>query len=423
MPSGGLPTYRQILTNFVTLLSGMGLARAMTAIALILVARQVGPGSYGQYVACFSLAKLTSVAFSWGLDGWLLWRGGAAARGTIALQSGVALAWKLILGVVWFLALYLLALTGWLNPATFPPSVLLITGLIVWADDLTNTVWSIFKSTLQNDVTFKIITPVQVVMLSVTVALIFADTRSLVVFLWARLTVVAIGCIVALYLLRRNIGIDFTGSAMLPIFRAATPFAASLVFSLIYERADVTIVGQFLGTQQAGLYGPAATITATLLLIPASAYAVMVPVFTRAWLDREGRFAATLRLLLVVNAALGICLAASLAASARWIMHQLYGAQYTEAGGVLTVLSLVLGLRCVTFALGAAVVGAGLQARRLKAQALSAILNVVVNLAIVTSWGIQGVAWVYVFSELVLLIGYWLVLASARRQNTLAFGQ
>jgi O-antigen/teichoic acid export membrane protein len=201
---------------------------------------------------------------------------------------------------------------------------------------------------------------------------------------------------------------------MLPIFRGAMPFTASLVFSLIYERADVTIIGQFLGTEQAGLYGPAATLVTTLFLIPASAYAVMVPVFTRAHAIQAAQFATTLRLFLAVNTALGICLAAGLAFSAGWIMQQLYGDQYAESGAVLAILSLVLGLRCVTFALGAAVVGAGLQTRRLKAQALAAALNVVINLIIVGAWGIRGVAWVYVFTEFVLLIGYWLALAPMR---------
>jgi O-antigen/teichoic acid export membrane protein len=276
-----LPTRKQILANFVTLLSGMGLARMMTAVALILVARQVGPSSYGQYIACFSLAKLTSVAFSWGLDGWLLWRGGSTTdRRTIAVQSGDALTWKLILGCVWFLGLYLLS--HLLNPEVFPTSVLLIVGLIVWTDDLTNTVWSVFKSTLQNDITFKIITSVQILLVLVTLALIYADAQTLNAFLWARFIVSAIGCAGAVYMLRRNIGIGFVASAMKPIFRAATPFAASLVFALIYERADVTIVGQFLGTAQAGIYGPASIIATTLFLVPASAYAVMVPVFTRA---------------------------------------------------------------------------------------------------------------------------------------------
>lgn len=408
-----LPTHKQILTNFAALLSGMGLARVLTAVALILVARQVGPSSYGQYVACFSLAKITSVMFSWGLDGWLLWRGGSAtSHRTIAVNGGVALTWKLLLGIVWFLAL--IALSRWLNPEVFPPSVLAITALIVWTDDLTGTVWSIFKSTLRNDITFKIITSVQALLVIVTVALIFADAESLITFLWARLIVTAIGCVWAVYLLRHNIGIGFSAQAMTPTFRAATPFAVSLVFALIYERADVTIIGQFLGTEPAGLYGPAATIVTSLFLIPASAYAVMVPVFTRAYTTHSSEFASAFRLFLAINTALGIAMATGLALTADWIMHLLYGSQYAESGTVLTILSLVLGLRCVTFALGAAIVGAGLQKRRLTAQGIAAGFNVLVNLMIVTTWGIQGVAWVYVLTELLLLVGYWLVLTPVR---------
>lgn len=408
-----LPTRRQVLTNFVTLLSGMSLARAMTAAALILVARQVGPGNYGQYVACFSLAKLTSVAFSWGLDGWLLWRGGnPTSRRALAVQSGNALAWKLLLGILWFLALYLLA--GWLNLQTFPPPVLLITGLIVWADDLTNTVWSIFKSTLRNDITLKIITPVQFLLVLATAALILVDTRSLLPFLWARLGVSVIGCLAAVGILRRDTGIRVAAPTMLSSLREASPFAASLIFSLIYERADVAIIGQFLGTEQAGLYGPAAVIVTTLFLIPASAYAVMVPVFTRAHALRAAEFAASLRLFVAINTVLGLFLTLSLGCSADRIVYWLYGDKYGESGAVLTILSLVLGLRCITFALGAAIVGAGLQSRRLRAQAVAALLNIALNLAVVGMWGIRGVAWVYVFTEFALLVGYWRVLAPVR---------
>ena len=408
-----LPTRKQILTNFATLLSGMGLARIMTAVAMILVARQVGPGSYGQYVACFSLAKLTSVAFSWGLDGWLLWRGGGtSSRRTIAMQSGDALTWKLILGCFWFVGLYLLSF--WLNPEVFPSPVLLMTALIVWTDDLTNTVWSVFKSTLQNDITFKIITSVQFLLLLSTAALVFADAQNLITFLWARFIVSAVGCIFAVYLLRRNIGLGFDASAMIPIFRAATPFAASLVLALIYERADVTIVGQFLGKTAAGIYGPASIVATTLFLIPASAYAVMVPVFTRAYATKGKEFAKALRLFVVVNTLLGICLAVGLAFSAEWIVERLYGHEYAASGPILAILSLVLGLRCVTFALAAAVVGSGQQTRRLYVQALAAGLNVGLNLAIINLWGVRGVAWVYVLTEMVILVGYWLVLGPVR---------
>ena len=409
-----LPNRKQILSNFATLLSGMGLARVLTAVALILVARQVGPGSYGQYVASFSLAKLTSVMFAWGLDGWLLWRGGRADNlRVVAVNSGVALTWKLLLSILWFLSLYLLA--GWLNPEVFPLPVLLITALIVWADDLTNTVWSVFKSTLQNDITFRVVTVVQFFLVLITVVLVLTGVQELTAFLWARVVVTAAGCIGAIYLLRRRIGIAFVARDMLPTFRAAAPFAASLVLALIYERADVTIVGQFLGTEQAGLYGPASTIVTSLFLIPASAYAVMVPVFTRAHAAADtGRFASMYRLFLGVNALLGLGLTLALVLSADWIMRLLYGPQFAEAGTVLAILSLVLGLRCVTFALAAAVVGAGLQTRRIQAQTIVAVLSVLLNLMIVDVWGIRGVAWVYVLTELVLLAGYWRALAPVR---------
>ncbi len=409
----GLPSRKQILGNFAALVSGMGLARLMTALSLILVARQVGPGAYGQYLACLSLAKLTSVIFSWGLDGWLLWRGGSTAdRRTIAVHSGIALTWKLVLGFVWFGVLYLLS--GRLNPATFPPEVLLATALIVWADDLTNTVWSVFKSTLQNDVTFKIITSVQFVLLLVTAALMFAEVTSLMTFLWARLVVSTLGCLFAVWVLRGNIGIGFSRPDMWPILRASTPFAFSLVLALIYERVDITIVAQFLGAEQAGIYGPASTIVTTLFLVPAAAYSVMVPVFTRAHAIDNTSFRKTLRLFVPLNAALGVSFAAGLALTAHVIVQAVYGEKFAAAGPVLAILSLVLGMRCVTFALAAAVVGTGRQTQRLYVQALAAALSVFVNLAIVQRWGVQGVAWVYVFTELVVLVGYWAVLGAPR---------
>ncbi len=412
MTGSRLPNSKQILRSFAALVSGTGLARVMTAVALILLARQVGPEGYGQYLACFSLARLSSVAFSWGFDGWLLWRGGGAASGrAVAVQSGTALAWKLLLGCFWFLGLMLVSRA--LNPAVFPPTVLLITALFVWADDLTNTVWSAFKSTLQNDVTFKIITSVQFALVVVTIGLIQLGTQQLVPFLFARLIVAICGCLFAIFILRRDIGIGFDASAMVPILREAAPFAASLFLAVIYERVDVTIVAQFLGGRQAGIYGPASTIVTTLFLVPAAAYYVMVPVFTRAHVEGAA-FGKTLRLFLALNTALGLVLAAGIAVSADWIIRRLYGIEYAAAGPILVILSLVLGLRCVTFALAAAVVGTGQQGRRLSAQAVAAAISIFANLAIVSVWGIRGVAWIYVLTEFVLLVGYWLALGKSR---------
>ncbi|MCU0507123.1 MAG: oligosaccharide flippase family protein [Anaerolineae bacterium] len=412
MALGALPSRKQILANFAALVSGMGFARLMTAVALILLARQVGPSAYGQYLACFSLARLTSVAFSWGLDSWILWRGSNASKSELAVQSGNTLTWKLSLGFLWLGGLYLASRV--LNPEVFPPVVLMTTALFVWTDDMTNTAWSVFKSTLRNDVTLKLIAPIQLGLVLVTLALIYAGAQYLLPFLWGRLAVSALGCLVGIALLRRNFGLGFERTAMAPMLRAAAPFAVSLMLALIYERVDVTIVAQFLGAEQAGIYGPASTITTTLFLVPLAAYSVMVPVFTRAYAADDRSFAQTLRLFVVANTVMGAVLAGALALSASWVVARLYGAQYVASGPLLAILSLVLGLRCVTFALAAAVVATGRQTRRLYVQGVAAALSVFVNLAIVNAFGVRGVAWVYVFTEAVILVGYWLALGAAR---------
>ncbi len=413
-----LPTLRQILGNFVALLSGIGVARILSAVSLILLARQVGPSSYGQFVACLSLTKITAILFSWGLDGWLLWKGGQShERSTLALNSGVSLAWKTGLGILWFGLLYVMA--GWLNPQTFPRDILLMTGLIVWADDITNTVWSVFKITLNNDVTFRIITLVQLLLLVATAALVVINVDRLTTYLWVRVFVVGVGSVWAIWILFHTFGIKFETRSMLPALIAAAPFAGSLALFLIYERADVTIIGVFLGQEQAGLYAPASTIVSSLVLIPASSFAVMVPVLTRANQSlTPGESRSLFRRLLSVNILLGIILALILVVSAPQLVRLVYGDSFAASEQVLEILALVLGLRCVTFAVAAALVASGRQKYRLGAQFVAASISVLVNLIIVQKWGIIGVAWVYVATEAVLLVGYWMALGRGKDITT-----
>ena len=86
-------------------------------------------------------------------------------------------------------------------------------------------------------------------------------------------------------------------------------------------------------------------------------------------------------------------------------MNLLYGAPYQGSGAVLAVLSGVLVLRCPSTALAAALVAVGWQTWRVGAQAVAAILNVVLNLLIVHQFGVMGVAKVYVFTEAILFLG------------------
>lgn len=56
--------------------------------------------------------------------------------------------------------------------------------------------------------------------------------------------------------------------------------------------------------------------------------------------------------------------------------------------------------------MAAMIVAVGYQKYRVIIQGITAALNVALNIWMVNQFGVTGVAWVYVLSELILLLGY-----------------
>ena len=67
---------RRFAVNAGWLLAGTLLTRAISAVALILIARQLGVERYGQFVASQSITGLTTVVFTLGMEGLVLREGG-----------------------------------------------------------------------------------------------------------------------------------------------------------------------------------------------------------------------------------------------------------------------------------------------------------------------------------------------------------
>jgi O-antigen/teichoic acid export membrane protein len=176
---------RQIFTNMGALLSGTAIARVISALALILLARQVGPTAFGQFAASLALTKVSSVLFKLGLDGWLLRNGNRSGERRILAQLGAStLAITFGLGLIWLLAVALLA--GFLNQSVFPYSVVLLSALFVWLEGMLGAVWTTFKAGLQNKTTFVLITSAQTLLLLITILLMAMGGRTLEPFLWGR---------------------------------------------------------------------------------------------------------------------------------------------------------------------------------------------------------------------------------------------
>ena len=394
---------KQVLANVAALLSGTALSRGLSALILILVARQIGRDAYGQYSATIALVGLVAILFSLGLEGWLLYKGGSD-REHLGVWFTSAFWLTVLLGIGWMAGLWFV--TPYLNPSSFPWSLIVLASLALWLEEVARLIWSAFKARMRNNLTSLLMVVSQGAFLVVCLLLAAVRSRDAEAYMAGRLVAAALGAVASGLLLRRELGIGFRPRTLRPALRGTLPFAASTGFSVIYGRADLAIVGHMLGKTAAGVYAPALTLTNTLFLIPVAVYEVMVPLLGRGYKQDRAWTARTAAWFAVSMLLVGIALAAGLAWISRPLITILYGTDFQSSAEVLAVLAGVLALRCPTIALSALLVAVGWQSPRVGVQALSAVLNVALNLLVVRGFGVMGVARVYLGTELVLLLGH-----------------
>ncbi len=398
---------RQLALSIGALLSGTALARVLSAVGLLLMARLVGREQFGQYAACWSLARLSAVVFSLGFESWLLHQR-SSERELLARRTSAALLVEGALGLAWLAGL--VALSTVLPASVFPLPVLMLVAVVVWTEQLATVVWSAFKAALQNRITFLLLTLYQLLLFGVTAGLVLAGVEALQPYLLLRAAASVVAVTLTLAVLVWQLGLPFVPEQLWAFTRASLPFALSMLLTLLYERADVVIIGFWLGEEQAGLYAPAVTLMSSLFLIPAALFGVLVPLWSRLYATRGRAIWSSARTFLLGSSGLGLLMAGGVALLAHPLIRLVYGDEFRAAGDVLVVLSAILFLRCLTFVAASLIVAVGRQQQRVVVQAMAAALNVGLNLALVQRVGIVGVAGVYVLSEAVLMLGYLLLI-------------
>lgn len=408
-------TRRLILSNAFVLTIGSALAQGLMAVTVLLTARQLGVMSFGQYAATFSAAAFTSVLFNLGLDTWLL-RSGAREQHRLGELLGNALAVKLLLGTVWLAGLVLILPR--LNPETFVASLVCIAGIAVLGEGLLAAMLSAFKALLRTRVPAWAMIGLRGTILALTALLVALGSRNLAGYAWIRLIVAAVVAAIVLRLLpfplrARARGWQGMGHETLP-------FAASDLAASVYLQADTTLAAIMLGSVAVGLYAPASSLVNALFVIPAALYTLTIPVLVRT-MDGRGRLPDGIVVRTLGSfALLGMALWAGTWLASGRLLTLLLGNSFRGSAQLLAILSPILFLKSLSFGAAAILVAVGWQGRRVYIQAVAAALNVALNLALIPKFGVTGVAWVYVASELLLALGYLgLVAAWMGRQGHL----
>jgi len=392
----------KVMGNILSLSVGSAISQALMATSFLLMSRHLGPKGLGQFASSFSAASLSAILLNWGLDTWLL-QSTARHDNRIGSLLVNAMSLKMGLGLLWLSAL--VTILPRLNPDTFAFPLVLATTLAVWAESILNLVLTAFKALLKNTDTALILIASRGLILLSTVLLIILDIHTPSAFALIRLT--------------SAVGFGLTALARLP-FRLgrvrcrvmqralveSSAFAVSDLFASIYARADMVIAAAVLTADDVGMYAPATQVISALFVFPSAWYFVAVPVLTRMNEEEGGIGSRDIVLTILSFAAIGAVLWLGTWTVSNLALESLLGSSFSGSSPLLSILSPVTFLKSCSFGLAAILVSIGWQRRRVFIQISIAIINSVLNLALVKRFGISSVAAVYVVSEIALMLGY-----------------
>lgn len=394
---------KQLLINWGVIAFGLLSLYGFTAISLIIVARSVSKFEYGQYLAVFSLATLTVVAPSFGMDSWLLTQGRAIAGygrnfwlRCLRLRTGSL--------AIWLLALA--ALTLVLPQATFPADLMLVTVIGVAFESITAMAYSFMRGA-DKHTQVTLLQAASATLLLVVTLLLPLEPGRILWFAAGRTVLAALVFVVVSYgLYRGQRQIERYPLGDRVVLAESGPFLVTDLSAVVYGKVDITLLSLLAGASATSVYGPAVNLLMITFIPARSLYFFAVPRLTQARERSQRLFRRQSINQFWTQAAGGSLLSVLLLVSAPLLTTLVYGTAYLDSVPVLQVLSVITLLRAINFALAAPLIAGGDQAKRARVQVVAALFNIVLNLAIIPSWGVMGVAIVYVLTELLLATGY-----------------
>jgi len=391
-----------IIRNIAYLFSGTTLSQGLTAIALILTARQLGPESYGQYSASIVLMGIASIFYNFGLNVWFIHESNRQPE-RLSNYLGSALAIKIAFGVVWVLAVF--ALSEIYHSSVFPKDLLRLTALAVFLDNLFLTLLTAFMASLRNYLTSIFLTISDAVWVILTIYLVGRGHRQASDFMLMRGGVMLFSVVIAGFFVYHWYQPKINLGTLKQALQQTLSYAVSEFLTMSAMRIDLLIVAFYLGETAAGLYSPAVSLVNALFLPISAISGVFLPVLSSLFAKNISQAWKTAIRSFWLHAGAGAFLTLGVVAGAKYLVAFL-GSRFSGSLEIIHILSSIIFIHALIFALTNILIATGQQGRRALLQLIAVVLNVILNVAVVKIAGIRGVAIVYLLTEIFLLLTY-----------------
>ena len=392
-----------VLRGFAVLSVATVLARLIGFVVITLFARKAGPQTFGTYAFALALASfVVGVPTNFGI-GTLGIREVARDRPGASKVVGEALAVQAIIAVV------AMALLVALLPLLSTDHELVILTLLVafyyvaynmtvdWALQGLQRLRAVAVARLAGQVLFGIVTPLILVRGpagAVRYATVFA----------AGATITAIVAFAMVWRLVGPIRMSWAIAPLWDLAKRAAPLGFSVVMLQIYYSMDQVLLGLLTNKTEVGQYAAAVKVPAVFSGIVIIWVSALYPHASKLFTHDPD----TLRLQLGSFTSLGIGAALPIAAGSAIVgtsvMTALFGSAYRSAGPPFAILMAASAIAMVTTNYTSLAMAAGQERTFALSVTVAAIINVLLNLLLIPSYGTIGAAISTVVAELVVLL-------------------
>jgi len=205
-------------------------------------------------------------------------------------------------------------------------------------------------------------------------------------------------------------GLTFHNLQWRKIIKKTYPIAISIIFTLLYFRADTLMLSVMKTQEDVGIYNVAYKVLETLIFFPAAFIGLLLPVLSKYAMQNRDKFLRLLSglsdlmvVLVLPTVVAGILLAPS-------IVNLIGGIDFSASAPPLRILFLAIGVIFFGTLFGSSVIALNLQRKAMWAYIIGFGFNFIANLVFIPEYSYIGASWTTLATE-ILVTGYiiWVV--------------
>lgn len=378
-----------------------GIVRILKIVAVLILVRHFGPAEYGKFAFAFSFASLFAVLFDSGLV-LTATREFAKNRDNEQFLPDIVLI-KSVVGLVG-MAVICVGMTL-VTPDSEIRAMILVLGISLLAGDFLGVFFALFRARQRMEYEF-VARGAQCLLLFGGVMAVVWAAGSLMHIAWIYLisSAVTVGALfVVLWRKAGPLQFRFRFDVWHRLLRMAIPLALAGGLSGICLNTDSVILGSSGRMTETGWYNAAGKINAFALLPMSLLSLVALPAFSSTLGHLDEAFRRRWNAWTVGMVALGFYFVAVILSAAEQIVEVAFGPAFREAAATVRILAISSGLVYLYAPWLQALIMFDQQKKLLWSLLSGAIVNVVLNLLLIPSYGIQGAAWATVITHLGIL--------------------